>query len=105
MKNYFKLSILFFLFINCSQKSDIEQYGLKYQQHQDYKNLKKVVDLLPQNADTTFVKEILGIPNNMGFEFRYTTDSIGTNGCTIGAVFQYNKKGKITNKWINEICE
>jgi hypothetical protein len=60
---------------------------------------------LPVDADTGIVKNVLGTPNDMGFEYRYNIDSVGENGCTIGAVFQINEKGQINQKWIDEICE
>jgi hypothetical protein len=98
------LLILAFLF-GCKPKNDIASNGQHYQRHQDYNSLKKVVDLLPMDSDTLLVKKILGEPNNMGFEYRYTVDSTGENGCTIGAVLKINNKGKITGKWLDEICE
>ena len=56
-------------------------------------------------VDTLFVKSILGEPINMGFDYRYLIDSVGQNGCTIGAVFHINEEGKIDQKWLDEICE
>jgi hypothetical protein len=100
-----KYLFAFALLAGCKTKSELQQLGEHYQQHQDYKSLQKVVDLMPANADTLDVKKILGQPNDMGFEYRYTVDSVGANGCTIGAVFQINDKGHITQKWIDEICE
>jgi len=62
--------------------------------------------LIQLPADTTYVKTILGEPITMGtFDYRYTVDSTGPNGCTIGAVFTVNEQGKISRKWVDEICE
>lgn len=100
-----KYILLFTLAAGCKSKNELQQSGLHYQQYQDYKSLENVVKLLPADADTLAVKNILGTPNDMGFEYRYTVDSVGENGCTIGAVFQIDEKGQIKHKWINEICE
>lgn len=62
-------------------------------------------ELLELGVDTVFVKSILGEPISMGFDFRYLIDSVGPNGCTIGAVFHINEMGTIDQKWINEMCE
>ena len=99
--------LLFFALLaaGCNSKNELQQSGLHYQQYQDYKSLENVVKLLPADVDTGAGKNIFGTPNDMGFEYRYTVDSTGENGCTIGAVFQINEKGKIIQKWINEICE
>lgn len=56
-------------------------------------------------VDTLFVKSILGEPISMGFDYRYLVDSVGPNGCSIGAVFHINEEGKIDQKWLDEICE
>lgn len=56
-------------------------------------------------VDTSYVKSILGEPIDMGFDYRYTVDSIGPNGCTVGAVFHIGEDGRIDQKWIDEICE
>jgi hypothetical protein len=100
-----KYIIAFTLLAGCKSKRELQEFGLLYQQHRDYKSLQKVVELLPANADTLLVKEILGQPNDMGFEYRYTIDSAGANGCIIGAIFKMDDKGEITQKWIDEICE
>lgn len=57
------------------------------------------------DVDTMYVKNILGEPIDMGFDYRYLVDSIGRNGCIIGAVFHINEFGKIDQEWIDEICE
>jgi hypothetical protein len=93
------------LLTGCGQKNDLQQFGKHYQEHQDFKSLQKVVELLPLNVDTTEVKKILGEPISMGFDFRYTVDSTGVNGCVLGAVFHIDDKGKISSKWTGEICE
>ena len=101
------LSYLFVLALlaGCESNNELQQVGLHYRQHQDYSSLRKVVELLPDQTDSLEVKKLLGTPNDMGFEYRYTIDSTGVNGCTIGAIFQINDKGKVSKKWIDEICE
>lgn len=100
---YLLLALL--LSFSCSQKAGIEEYGKHYQSHNDYKSLSKVVELMDLGVDTVYVKSILGKPTSMGFDFRYLIDSVGPNGCAIGAVFHINEKGKIDQKWLDEICE
>ena len=101
----FKYQIIIALLSIYTQKDDLRQFGQHYQKHQDYKSLQKVVELLPEHIDTTKVKEILGEPNSLGFEYRYTVDSTGIQGCVVGAVLQIDIKGQIRNKWTGEICE
>ena len=91
--------------VGCSQDTAIEKHGKHYQEHNDYESLYQVVDLLPMDADTTYVKTILGDPIDMGFDYRYLIDSTGVKGCVIGAVFHISETGKIDQKWIDEICE
>lgn len=102
------LCTLFFL-LGCLPKqktgTPLQKYGQHYQQHQDYKSLQKVVDLLPPTADTAYVKNLLGKPMDMGFDYRYLLDSTGEKGCVIGAVFHINEAGKVDQKWLGEICE
>ena len=86
-------------------KVEIEMLGQHYQQHQDYESLNQVVNLIPLEADTAYVRSILGVPIDMGFDFRYLIDSVGANNCVIGAVFHIDENGKIDQKWIDEICE
>lgn len=98
-------TLLFLLVFQCKSLSDLEAYGLVYQQNQTYESLKQVVDLFELGVDTTQVKAILGEPIDMGFDYRYLIDSVGPNGCVIGAVFHIDEAGKIDQKWIDEICE
>jgi len=102
--NWF-LGFLFLLLFQCKSLSDLETYGRAYQQKQDYESLRQVVDLFELGVDTTQVKAILGEPIDMGFDYRYLIDSVGPNGCVIGAVFHIDEAGKIDQKWIDEICE
>lgn len=99
------LLFLSLLYYSCGSNHTLEKYGKHYQKHQDYQSLKKVVDLLPLDADSSFVRKILGEPIDFGFDFRYLIDSIGPGGCVIGAVFHINEYGKIDQKWLDEICE
>ena len=89
----------------CDQMPSIEEYGRHYQKHNDYESLSKVVELLKLETDTSYVKAILGEPLDMGFDYRYLIDSVGPKNCVIGAVFHIDGKGKIDQKWIDEICE
>ncbi len=99
-------NLLFFaLLLVVACQSEIERAGSHYQQHQDYESLAKVVELMEPGADTAYVRTILGTPIDMGFDLRYTVDSTGPKGCTIGAVFHYDQQGKVDDKWIDEICE
>ena len=96
---------LYLLAIGCQPASEISQYAQHYQKHRDYASLSKVVELMPLDSDTTYVKSVLGEGIDMGFDYRYLTDSTGVKGCVIGAVFHINSEGKIDQKWIDEICE
>lgn len=100
----FLLLLLPFLLAAC-QATKIQNQGLHYQQYKDYDSLNKVVQLISLGADTAYVRQILGPPIDMGFDFRYLIDSLGPNGCVIGAVFHIDDQGKIDQKWIDEICE
>ena len=73
--------------------------------HNDYESLSKVVELIASTVDTSYVQSILGEPIDMGFDYRYLVDSIGSNNCVIGAVFHIDENGQIDQKWIDEICE
>lgn len=85
--------------------SELETHGQHYREHQDYPSLSRVVELIELGTDTASVRQLLGAPIDMGFDFRYTVDSVGPNGCVIGAVFHIDDAGKIDQKWIDEICE
>lgn len=107
MKTLFPLILFLVLLTSCQNisSSPVENFGLHYQQHKDLKSLQKVVDLVELNSDTSLIKKILGAPIDMGFDYRYLVDSVGENGCVIGAVFHINEVGRIDQKWIDEICE
>ena len=105
MKNLFKTGIIVLLFSSCQTSSELVTYGQHFQDHNDFRSLQKVVELIELDVDTLFVKNILGEPIDMGFDYRYLVDSVGENGCVIGAVFHINEFGKIDQKWIDEICE
>ncbi len=99
------LIFLSFFLIACPQQSEIERLGKHYQKQNDFYSLNRVVELMPMDADTAYVRAILGEPIDMGFDFRYLIDSTGQNGCVMGAVFHINEAGKIDQKWLDEICE
>ncbi len=101
------LNVLFLILSisSCQNTNELENLGKHYQNHKDYKSLEKVVELIELDTDTSLVKNILGEPIDMGFDYRYLIDSVGEKGCVIGAVFHINEYGKIDQKWIDEICE
>lgn len=104
MDKYNNILLLILVFCGC-QMVEVQKFGNHYQQYKDYDSLKKAVDLIPLGEDTAYVKTILGTPIDMGFDYRYLIDSVGPNGCVIGAVFHIDDNGKIDQKWIDEICE
>lgn len=85
--------------------SPIYIHGKNYQQDQDYASLAKVLEQLELGTDTSIVRQILGEPIDMGFDYRYLLDSVGPKGCVVGAVFHIDERGKIDQKWLDEICE
>ncbi|HHH49639.1 MAG TPA: hypothetical protein ENK52_01525 [Saprospiraceae bacterium] len=95
----------FFFLQNCSTPSQLKTYGRHYQKHRDSYSLQKVIELFELGADTADVKIVLGEGIDMGFDYRYLLDSVGENGCAVGAVFHINDLGKIDQKWLGEICE
>ena len=104
MKNLHKLLFISILFAwGCT--SQIAKYGQHYQKYQDYESLVKVLELAEENIDTSYVKNILGEPIDMGFDYRYLIDSTGEEGCVLGAVFHIDEHGKIDQRWFGEICE
>jgi hypothetical protein len=105
MEFFLKATILILFISSCQSTSELEGLGQHYQNHQDYKSLEKVVELIELDIDTSLVRSILGEPIDMGFDYRYLIDSVGENGCVIGAVFHIDEFGKIDQKWIDEICE
>lgn len=105
MNKLILLVILGIWTFGCNVGTTVHTFGSWYQQNGDYASLAKAVELIPLQSDTSFVKSILGEPIDMGFDYRYLLDSIGPNGCVIGAVFHIDDNGKIDQKWIDEICE
>lgn len=102
----FIVIISIFILVSCKTDTDIEKFGHHYQKYKDYESLKIVTELIPKNSDTSYVIKILGKPTaNFGFDYRYLIDSIGVNGCQVGAVFGIDDKGKISWKEVMEICE
>lgn len=97
--------ILCTLLAACSSEKKITKYAQHYKLHADYKSLEQVVRLINLPADTTYIQNILGPPENYGFDYRFYTDSTSLNKCPVGAVFHIDANGKIDSKWIDEICE
>ena len=60
---------------------------------------------MSETITTVKVKKILGKPIENGFDYRCLVDATGVNNCTIGAVFTIDLQGKITGRWVDEICE
>lgn len=106
MKKVFKIfAALALLLASCEQVPEIEKHGEHYQKHKDFYSLHMVLELLPEDIDTGLVKNLLGDPIDMGFDYRYLIDSTGEKGCAVGAVFHIDENGKIDDKWLDEICE
>lgn len=103
MKKPLFISILS-IFLSCSQNS-IEKHCKHYRNHNDIESLRKAVELISIGTDTSSIRELLGEPIDFGFDYRYTTNTIGENGCPVGAVFGIDSLGKISSKSILEICE
>lgn len=98
---------LFFLIFlsSCAPKEAVFVHGQQYQKNKDFKSLVKAIDLMPKDITTQQVKKILGEPIDNGFDYRYLVDSTGVNNCNVGAVFSIDLQGKITHRWVDEICE
>lgn len=105
MRYFYITTIVAALAISISCKSEIQKCGDHYQKYNDFKSLQRVVHLVGLPSDTTIIKQLLGQPIDMGFEYRYLVDSTGPNDCMVGAVFTVNRDGIVTNKWIGEVCE
>jgi hypothetical protein len=105
MKKIITYLCFFAIVASCAPKPEIMKYGQHYQKHNDFKSLVEAVKLMPADITPNEVKRILGEPIDNGFDYRYLVDSTGVNNCTVGAVFNIDQKGKITNRWIDEICE
>jgi hypothetical protein len=105
MKKGWPLIVILFLVSGCATSTALRHYGHHYQLYKDYNSLEKVLQLLPSKPETKQVKKILGEPIDNGFDYRYLVDSTGAHHCNIGAVFHIDLKGKITGRWLDEICE
>lgn len=84
---------------------ELRQAGKRYQSTQQAADLQTVVDLLPSGADSSRLRRLLGVPIDMGFDWRYLVDSSGPQGCVVGAVFHFDEQGKVDQQWVGEICE
>lgn len=98
------LLLLLFLFA-CNSTQPLQQQARKFQQSKDYQQLQQLMALLPEKMDTSYVKKLLGEPIDMGFDYRYLTDSVSPKGCAVGAVFHIDEYGQIDQRWLDEICE
>ena len=83
----------------------LRQAGRLYQKELDPAALQYVVDHLPTGADTATLRRLLGPGIDMGFDWRYLIDSIGEQGCMVGAVFHLDEAGRVDQQWLGEICE
>ncbi len=90
---------------SCAGEKSLVAAGKHYQSHLDGRSLRKTVRQIPLGSDTALVRRILGEPIDFGFDYRYTIDRRGRNGCILGAVFHIDEGGKIDQKWFGEICE
>jgi len=97
--------LLTLLVIACSSTQQLQRHARKFQQSKDYQHLQQVLTLLPEEIDTAYVKKLLGEPIDMGFDYRYLTDSVSPQGCAVGAVFHIDEYGQIDQRWLDEICE
>jgi hypothetical protein len=100
-----KYLLIVVLISSCAPKEELIKLGQQYQKNKDYKSLAKAVELMPADVTTSQVKKILGEPIDNEFDYRFLTDSISPNQCAVGAVFNIDNKGKITHRWVDEICE
>ena len=105
MKKHIIFLFIIALLSSCSSRLEIVNCGKHYRKHKDFKSLSRTVELMPKTITTIYVKRLLGKPIDNGFDYRYLVDSIGVNNCTVGAVFYIDNQGKITNRWVDEICE
>lgn len=90
--------------VACQETDPLQQLGQAFQERQDYGSLKAVLDAMPAEPDTALIKQLLGEPIDMGFDYRYLIDSLGPDSCVIGAVFHL-EEGRSDNRWIGQICE
>ena len=86
-------------------QDELEEYAAHFRKYGDAHSLRKVIELLDEDVDTARVRQLLGEPIATSFDYRYTVDSTGANGCTVGGVFHIDENGQIDNKWLGEICE
>lgn len=97
--------LLILCIIACNSTQPLQQHVRKFKQSKDYQHLQQLMALLPEKMDTSYMKKLLGEPIDMGFDYRYLTDSISPKGCAVGAVFHINEYGQIDDRWLDEICE
>lgn len=102
---YLPLLLVAVVLIWLQQSEGIEDHGNHYKEHQDYFSLNKVVELMEDEVDTTYVRSLLGEPIDMGFDYRYLVDSVSPDNCAVGAVFHINEQGRVDDRWTGDICE
>ncbi len=105
MKLIMTLGVCVLMLAACATETEAERYGKEYQQNKSLESLQRATAFIEVGADTTYVKSILGQPIDMGFDYRYLTDSLGESGSQIGAVFGIDQNGKVSWKDIFEIRE
>ena len=103
MRNSLIIGLFLAALVSCQNVT--EKFGAHYQNNKDIESLKKVVELIDIGTDTAIVRKILGEPIDFGFDYRYLSNTIGENGCPVGAVFGIDSNGKISSKNLIEICE
>ncbi|HHB78030.1 MAG TPA: hypothetical protein ENK85_02205 [Saprospiraceae bacterium] len=99
------ITLSFFLVGTCTSKPKSPDPAAHYRAHGDIASLQAAFQLIPEKADTTILKNILGEGANFGFDYRYYSDSIGPKGCPVAAVFWIDQNGQVTNREIFEVCE
>ncbi len=103
MRSFLLIALLSPLLFTACQT--VAKYGRCYQQTKDPDCLKQVLTRMEAGVDTAYVKEILGEPIDMGFDYRYLVDEQSEEGCPMGAVFHIGDGGKVSDMWFGAICE
>lgn len=83
----------------------LAKFGRCYQQTRNPECLQQVLVRMETGVDTAYLKEVLGEPIDMGFDYRYLVDERSEDGCPMGAVFHIGEGGKVSDMWYGAICE